>query len=202
MPRPLMIVALLFLSCCALAQAQGPQLKLPNFEHLRSKAIDSVDVTIGALPLTLARWCMPDSDPDSAAVKSMLRGVKNVKVRHFEFADDFVYSQADLDSVRAQLSGNGWSSLVQVRDRRKNEDVGVYVAVENEKITGFVVVASEPREFTIVNVVGTLDLEQVQAFRERMESGRLHFHHDGERDDEDTAHDVAESHADEPTARL
>jgi hypothetical protein len=164
-----LIVAVALLSLSSIAAAEGPRIQMPEFAHLQSKATDAVNVTIGPLPLAISRWFMRDDDPDSAAVKGMLKGVKSVNVRHYEFAEDFVYSQSDLDAVRSQLSGKGWSSLAQVRDKLKNEDVDVYVAMDKDEITGFTIVASEPREFTIVNIVGTLDMAQVQAFRKQME---------------------------------
>lgn len=171
--RLIVAAAVLSLSS-ACATAQGPQLTLPEFSHLQDKATESVDVTLGSFPITMARWFISDSDPDGAAVKDLLKNVKSVKVRHFEFADDFVYEKADLDSVRSQLTGKGWSSLAQVRDNKKNEDVDIFVAMNKDEIAGFAIVQSAPREFTIVNVVGTLDMKQVQALRAQLEkSGRL-----------------------------
>jgi hypothetical protein len=153
------------------AEAQGPQLKLPDFSHLRGKATESVDISIGSFMFSLARRFMDDSDPESAAAKDLLKGIRNVRVRHYEFPDDNMYSQSDIDGVRSQLSSGGWNPLVHVRDQRKNEDVDIYVAMENDKVSGFVIVASQPREFTIVNVVGTIDPEQIQAFHDRFRYG-------------------------------
>jgi hypothetical protein len=163
----LLVVALMCFGLVGYAEAQGPQLKLPDFTHLRGKATESVDISIGSFMFSLARRFMDDSDPESAAAKDLLKGIRSMRVRHYEFPHDNMYSQSDLDGVRSQLSSGGWNALAQVRDHRKDEDVDIYVSLENERITGFVIVASQPREFTIVNVVGTLDPEQIQAFRER-----------------------------------
>jgi hypothetical protein len=46
--------------------------------------------------------------------------------------------------------------------------------MEKERITGLAIVASEPREFTIVNAVGSLDLAQVDKLRRHFGE----FHHD------------------------
>lgn len=169
-----LIVAVAVLCLSPLATAATPQLRLPEFAHLQDKATESVDVTLGALPITMARWFLSENDANSAMVKDMLKGVQSVKVRRLAFAEDFAYSKADLDEVRAQLTGHGWSSLAQVRDRKSQQDFDVFVAMDDEKITGFTVVQSQPREFTIVNVVGTLDKQQVEVLRDRLEkSGRL-----------------------------
>jgi hypothetical protein len=100
----------------------------------------------------------------------LLKGVASMRVSHYEFADDFVYSRSDLERVRAQLASRGWSSLARVRDRRNQQEIDICIALEKQKITGLAIVASEPREFTIINVVGQLDVDQVAALREKFAS--------------------------------
>jgi hypothetical protein len=170
---------LVFLLCFGLAScagAQSPQLTLPDFSALRSRATDAVDITIGPLPLRLVGWAMDhDNDPDSdvAQARSVLKGIQALTIRHYEFASDFAYSKSDLEAVRRQLAGSGWSQVAHVRDQKKSEDVDVYLAMENDRITGLAILACEPREFTIVNAVGSLSKEQVDALR-----GRFLGHHD------------------------
>jgi predicted nucleotidyltransferase len=89
-------------------------------------------------------------------------------VRNYQFAADFTYSKDDIDSVRSQLSGPAWTQLMQIHDQKKHEDVGVYVAMDNHKVTGFAVLASEPREFTIVNIVGAVDLEKMADLQKQL----------------------------------
>ena len=160
MLRPTAIAALLLLPLAALA-AQGPELKLPNFDHLEKKAIDSVDVTIGPWPFKVAAKFTSGDDPDSKDVHDLLVGLKSVYVRSYRFDSDFVYSQADVDSVRAQLAAPVWTRLVQARDQKNHKSVDIYVSVEGDHAKGIAIVASEPREFTIVNIVGRLDLDKV-----------------------------------------
>ena len=69
----------------------------------------------------------------------------------------------DLDpvSVRKQLEGPNWSRLVQQHRSEPREDTDVYMCLEDGKIKGIAVIASEPREFTIVNVIGNLDVDKI-----------------------------------------
>ncbi|HEY3787050.1 MAG TPA: DUF4252 domain-containing protein [Steroidobacteraceae bacterium] len=160
------------LACLALpllAMAQGPELKLPSFENLQHQAVDSVDVTFGAVPLGLMGLLIDDGDQGAASVKKALAGVKSVRVRSYHFSSDFEYSKADIDAVRAQLSGPGWKQLVQTRDHKRNEAVDVYVAMDNHTITGIAIITSDPRKFTILNVVGSLDMDQVRTLRKTFE---------------------------------
>jgi hypothetical protein len=157
------------LACLALpllATAQTAQLKLPPFTDLREKAIKSVDLTIDTAALGLVGWLINDTDKDAAAVKNTIKGLKSVQIRSYKFTTDFAYSRADVAAVRAQLSGPGWSPLVQTHDRDKKEDVDIYVARDNKTITGLAIIAADKREFTIINIVGAVDLNQVAQLRQ------------------------------------
>jgi hypothetical protein len=165
-------VALVLVALSAGAHARGPRLELPSFAHLESQAVESVDITLGRLPLRFASWFIDEEDSEGAEARQLLKSIKSVSVRHFRFGSDFVYSMKDLDAVRSQLSGKGWSRLVQVRDRRKDEDVDVFLSLDDDRITGVAIVVTEPREFTIVNIVGKLDMDQVERWASHVESGK------------------------------
>ena len=45
--------------------------------------------------------------------------------------------------------------------KKENTNVDVFMLVEGDKVQGLAIIASEPREFTIVNIVGNIDLEQL-----------------------------------------
>ncbi len=144
-----------------LAAAQPPQVTVPSFAQLKSTATDSVDITLGPSLLGMVGWLMDDHDADSANLKKTVQGLKSVQVRSYRFKEDFVYPKADLEALRAQLSQPGWSQLAKIRDRGK-ENVDIYIALENRTIHGVTIIASGLRELTIVNVVGTVNLDQVQ----------------------------------------
>ena len=164
-----------------LASAQEPKLKLPSFDNLKGKATEVVDMDFGPMLLKFARWALEhveDDDPDSAAVKQLVMGLKAVQIRSYEFAADNAYSKADIDSVRKQLTRPGWSQLIQVRDKVAKEDVDVYAAFDHGKIVGLAIVASEPREFSILNIVGNVDLEHVAILQRKLsfpETGATRF---------------------------
>jgi len=144
--------------------ASGPQLKLPAFNHLQHLATDSVDISLGPAALGLAaRLAAQDDSPDAqdAQARAVLRGLKGVYIRSYEFSGDDMYPTADIDAVREQLSGPEWSRLTQVRTQRDGEKVDIFVCITNDKVSGLAVIASDRRNFTIVNVVGSLDLAQL-----------------------------------------
>jgi hypothetical protein len=142
--------------------AQGPRLKLPDFSQLAEKATEDVDISLDTGLLGLAARFMDADDDDEKAVKELLTSIKGVYVRSFEFAKDGEYSRADLDAVRRQFTDPGWNRLVGVRSRRDRTDVDVYVWMDGKKPGGIAVLASEPRQLTIVNLIGAIDLEKLR----------------------------------------
>jgi hypothetical protein len=158
---PVTKLALACLLLPALAAAQDAKLKLPNFGSLTDKATESVNISLSPWLLRIAAASIDDKDPDSAATKKLLAGIQSIEIRSYQFATDFAYSAADIDAVRLQLAAPGWSQLLQVHDRKKSEDVDMYILVENDRTNGFALIASEPRQFTIINIVGSISVEDL-----------------------------------------
>lgn len=152
------LIALAALAVPVAGLAASPELKIPDFGALHDRAIDSVDITIDGLLLNIAKRFADESDDEELKI---LSDVKSVRVRNFEFDSDGAYSNADIDAVRRQLSAPGWSALVQAHKREPKEDVDVYICSEDGKILGIAVIASDPRSFTIVNVIGNIDIDKL-----------------------------------------
>lgn len=166
MSMPTRALACLVLCLPAMALAAGPQLRLPAFDQLQRIATDSVNVSIGPWPLGIAAAMLDGKDARDAQLQELLRGVKAIYVRSFEFASDNRYSQADLAVVREQLSASEWRPLAQIHSH-PDESVDVYVCMANEKVSGLAVVASGPRELTIINVVGSIDPQKLAVLEHR-----------------------------------
>jgi hypothetical protein len=144
----------------ALAQTKG-LLRLPEFASLADKASESVNVTLDANLLGMGCRFLDASDPEQASAKKLCTGLTGIYVRSYTFDTDFAYPKADVDGVRRQLSAPGWSRIVEARSRKEQTDVDVFVLIEGGRAKGLAIIASEPREFTIVNIVGSIDLEQL-----------------------------------------
>jgi hypothetical protein len=163
------LAAGLAFSAGSAAADRGPNLDLPSFSHLQSKATEVVDITLGTWPLALASKLMDADDAQDAEVKKLLSGIKSIAIRSYEFDSDFAYSKEDVEAVRDQLSAPGWTQLAQVRKRNKAQEVDVYMALDGDHANGFAIVASEPRKFTILNVVGSIDLNQLAKLRNHVD---------------------------------
>jgi hypothetical protein len=140
--------------------AQPPEFRVPNFPHLRSQATETVDVNVGGFLLGLARMFTKNERENDPNLK-ILDDIEGVHVRSYKFDSDGVYTKADVDSVRAQLKGPEWNPMVQVH-KRGEEDVDVFVCVEQSgKTCGLAVIATQPREFTVVSIKGSIDFDKL-----------------------------------------
>lgn len=151
-----------FLLLTGAGAAEPPALlKLPDFDSLSERASESVSITLDSTLLGLAARFLDAENPEDAAVKELIGGLQGIYVKSFTFDDDFAYPKSDIDALRAQLSAPGWQRLVETRSRKEHTDVDIYISILDDKANGLAIIASEPREFTIVNIVGSIDLEKL-----------------------------------------
>ncbi len=141
---------------------QGAKLQLNNLEKLSDKASEVNDVTLeGALLELASKFMEADHDPDTAQVKEVLKGLKGIYVKNFEFDEPGQYSQADVDAIRAQLAAPGWTRIVESHSRRSREHDEIYVMKQGDNIAGLAILVAEARELTVVNIVGNIDVNKL-----------------------------------------
>ena len=166
MNRILFSICLLLLP--ALSSAQAARLKLPSFDHLTKIATESVDISLdGALLQTAARFAGASAGPSEPALGEALKGLQGVYIRSFKFDHPNAYSQGDVDSIRQQISGSGWKKLISVHEGAKGEHVDIAMRSDTRD-GGLVILASQPQELTIVNIVGAVDLETLRQLQGKL----------------------------------
>lgn len=144
-----------------LATAADAQLKLPDFDALADKASETVSITLDSALLGIAARFLDPDKPEDAAAREVIAGLKGIYVKSYTFDEDFAYPKADVEMVRRQLTGPGWQRLVEVRSRKEQANVDIYISVDQDRANGLAIIASEPREFTIVNIVGSIDMRKL-----------------------------------------
>jgi hypothetical protein len=159
-PRTLLLAALLVTATTLTVHAQDPRIQMAHLDHLAAKASETVDVNIDERLIQLAAKVFNEKDEDEAQIKKLVAGLKGIYVKSFEFENDNQYSTADLESIRMQLSQASWSRLVNVTSKKEG-NVEVYVSMSGADINGLTVISSEPRELTVVNIVGPIDLQKL-----------------------------------------
>src|SRR5688572_13231631 len=81
------------------------------FSSTSAQAQQTARIKLDSLDKLTARATKVEHKEESAA-----RGEAMVYVRHFEFKQAGEYQEADLQEIRAQLQGPGWSRFVKVED--------------------------------------------------------------------------------------
>ena len=160
--RVVFTLAAVLLAGPSFAQTKG-RLNLPEFAALADKASETVTVTLDSNLLGIAARFLSNEDPEQAKAKKLVSSLSGVYVQHFTFETDYAYPKGDIDRVRKQLDAPGWSRIVEARSKKENTNVDVFLLLDRDKVQGLAVIASEPREFTIVNIVGNIDLEQLHS---------------------------------------
>ena len=138
--------------------AQSARIQFTGIEHLAPKASETVDVNIDERLIQITAKFL--SDPDDANVKKLVANLKGIYVKNYEFEAEGLYTAADVETIRSQVRGPSWSRLVNVNSRKEGA-LEVYVMLEGEKVGGLVVLSAEPKELTVVNIVGPVDLEKL-----------------------------------------
>jgi Domain of unknown function (DUF4252) len=147
----------------ALAAAADPgRLQLPDFSALSRKATNSVDISLDPSLLRLAGGAISsDSGGNGAAVNDLIKGIRGIYVRSYTFDRPGQYSTADVKAVQAQLLAPGWQPIVSTHDFKQGSDVGIYLRRSGDHTDGMAIIAAEPCQLTIVNIVGAIDLAKL-----------------------------------------
>ncbi len=146
------------------SHAQAGRIDLPSFDDLAQKATNSVNISLDPSLLRLAAQFV-GSGQDADAAQSVLNGIEGIYVRSFDFAADHAYPQSEVEPVRKQIEAAGWAKLVSIHHSEQNEDVDIRVRRQGNHIEGLVVIVTNPRHFTIVNIVGSVDLAKLSALQ-------------------------------------
>ena len=130
-----------------------------DFGAIADRASETVEVTLDGSMLRFALKFLSDDKSDERAVRDMVRKLDGIYVRSFEFDEDGAYDRRLVDRIKSQL-GPSWKKIVQVRSRTR-ENVEIYTDMRGEAIAGLVIISAEPRELTVVNIVGPIDLDRL-----------------------------------------
>ncbi len=189
-----------FAGCVAMvvvsAAAQQPlatpryaaQLQIDSLERLATKASQIVDVNVDerVLKLVPLRLLMESKDADERLAAQLLKELKGIFVRSYEFNNLGEYGEADIASIRTQLGAPAWVRIVNVIQKKDGRTVEVHMLTDNAKIGGLAVVAFEPRRLTLVNIVGNIDMDKLSRLEGRFGIPELNI---GRGDDDDDDED-------------
>jgi hypothetical protein len=154
-----LIVGLAALAASAAAQT-GLPLPSPVEKELAARASNVTEVTLGKNMLGFAAKFMNGKDEDEAATQRLIQGLDGIYVRDYEFDKEGQYSMQDMQKLRSYFETSEWTTVV--REREKNgETTEVMMKMVNGEPHGLFVLDAEPKELSIVLILGPIKMEDL-----------------------------------------
>ena len=163
----LMLGALLLGTLAARAQNTPPPdhspLPLPPAveKELAARASNVTEVTLGKNMLEFAAKFMDGKDKDEAATRHLIESLEGIYVRNYEFDKDGQYSMEEIQKLRAYFETSEWTPIVHSRERSTGETTDVLLKMVNGEARGMFVLSAEPRELSIVLILGPVRMEDL-----------------------------------------
>jgi Domain of unknown function (DUF4252) len=158
---------LLALAAAVPALAQTSPLPLPPAleKELSARASDVTEVTLNKNMLGFASKYMNSKDGDDAATRQLIQNLDGIYVREYEFDKDGQYSMDQIDQLRKNFETPEWSPIVREHDRKSGEFTDVLVKLVNGESRGMFILSAEPRELSIVLILGPIRMEDIGKLR-------------------------------------
>ena len=152
----------------ALAQAtpgggQSSPLPLPSpvEKELAARASNVTEVTLGRNMLAFAAKFMDNKDEDEAATRKLIEGLDGVYVREYDFDKEGEYSPDQIEKLRQYFETSEWTPIVRERSKHDGDNTDVMMKIVNGETHGLFVLETEPRELTIVLILGPIHLDDL-----------------------------------------
>jgi hypothetical protein len=160
----------------ALAQ-QSFDFKL--LDKLGAKAKESTNITLDGDTLKMAANFLGDGQD---SVKAVVKNIKGIYVRTWEFTSAGQYDPVDLTPLRAFLKSPQWNKIVDVKDT--NETNEIYLQpLPNDQLGGLAVINAAPKEVNIVFITGVLNMSDVNKLSGNLGIPDMKLNHDGKKAD-------------------
>ena len=159
------IIAFIFaataLALPALAQTVQLPAPSPIEKELAARASHVTEVTLDKNTLAFASKVMNGNDKDAVATRKLIDGLDGIYVREYEFDKEDQFSMEQIEQLRKYFETSEWSTLVRERDLKSHESTDVMVKLEKGETRGFFILEVEPKELTIVLILGPIRMEDL-----------------------------------------
>lgn len=150
------------LSAAAFAQTTSPLPLPPAVEkELAAKASNVTEVTLGKNMLGFAAKFMSGKDSDETAARQLIEGLDGIYVRDYEFDKEGEYSMDEVDRLRQYFETTEWTPIVREHERKNGESTDVMVKLVNGESHGMFILSAEPKELSIVLILGPIRMDQL-----------------------------------------
>ena len=154
------------LAAAARAQQNSPLPLPPAVEkELAARASNVTEVTLGKNMLGFAAKFMNGKDQDEAATRHLVENLDGIYVRNYEFDKDGQYSMEEIDKLRTYFETGEWTPIVRSRERKSGETTDVLLKMVNGETRGMFILSAEPRELSIVLILGPVSMDDLAKLR-------------------------------------
>ena len=144
-----------------LAQETALPLPPPVEKELAARASNVTEVTLGKNMLSFASKFMNGKNEDEAATRKLIEGLEGIYVREYEFDKEGQYSMAEIEQLRKYFETSEWSPIVRERERKNGSTTDVMVKLVNGETQGMFILEVEPKELTIVLILGHVNMDDL-----------------------------------------
>jgi hypothetical protein len=149
------------LAAPALAQNSPLPLPSPVEKELAARASDVTEVTLGKNMLAFAAKFMHDKDDEEDGVRHLIEGLDGIYVREYEFDKEGEYSMDQIEQLRKYFETSEWSPIIHEHERKSGETTDVLVKTANGENKGMFILEVQPKELTIVLILGPIRVEDL-----------------------------------------
>jgi hypothetical protein len=139
----------------------------------------TVQIAIGHSLLNMLGSLGANDDPDAAALLKRLNGVR---VNVYETSGIAAGALDYVKNVSSQLGRTGWESVVTVNS--DEEQVRIFMKLNDEEVQGITVMAVEEDEAVFVNIIGNINPDELGKVMDKFDVKFGNDHDDDDNDDE------------------
>jgi hypothetical protein len=149
-------------SLIAPALAQTAQLPAPSpvEKELAARASDVSEVTLDKKMLSFAANFMDGKDKDDPT-RRLIEGLDGIYIRDYEFDKAGQFTAEQVEQLRKYFETSEWSPLVRDRDNKTGESSDVMVKLVNGESHGLFILDVEPKEISIVLILGPVHMQDL-----------------------------------------
>ena len=157
------IFAAVALATPALAQTVQLPVPSPIEKELAARASNVDEVTLSKNMLAFATEVMNvnGNSKDEAAIRNLLDGLDGIYVREYDFDKEGQFTAEQVEQLRKYYETSEWSPVVRERDRKTGESTDIMVKLVNGKSRGMFILDVEPKEISIVLILGPVSKEDL-----------------------------------------
>jgi len=111
--------------------------------------------------LGFASKFLDKKDSDQASARQLINGLDGIYVRDYEFDKEGQYSPEQFEALRKQFSAPEWVPMVHVVEKKSGETTDVMTKMVNGESHGMFILSAEPKELTIVLILGPIKMDQL-----------------------------------------